>query len=360
MPIRTRHVLLIAGAAWVVRRRPRRKLRAPRPPLWPLPGGGAAAPAVAPGALRLTVDERTMEADGVVRLRLTGEELPAWEPGAHLDLVLSSGTVRQYSLCGDPADTAGYAIAIRRIDEGRGGSREAHDLLREGERVEVHGPRNRFPLVDAPAYVFVAGGIGITPILPMLRAAEAAGTPWRLLYGGRSRRTMPFLDEIEKLGGPAGRVTVAAEDEQGLPDLSALLVGLPEGAAVYCCGPEGLMDAVAALCVRTPPDGGLHLERFSPATGSPAGEERAFEVELRRTGRTVTVPAGTSALAALRAEALPDIAYSCQQGFCGTCQQSVLSGEVDHRDELLTDTERIDSMLICVSRARGERLTLDL
>jgi len=149
-------------------------------------------------------------------------------------------------------------------------------------------------------------------------------------------------------------VTVVAEDEDGLPDLDALFTGLPEGTAVHCCGPEGLMEAVAA---RLPDGATLHLERFAPRTSTDGNG--AFEVELRRSGRTLTVPADSTVLAAVRAE-LPDTAYSCEQGFCGTCQQRVLEGEIDHRDELLTDAERGDSMLICVSRSRGDRLVLDM
>ncbi|MER7972043.1 PDR/VanB family oxidoreductase, partial [Streptomyces sp. NPDC096080] len=299
--------------------------------------------------LRLAVTARETVADGVVLLRLEGRELPRWEPGAHLDVVLPSGAVRQYSLCGDPADTGAYTIAVRLVDDGRGGSRELHEQVLEGAELEVRGPRNRFPLVAAPGYVFVAGGIGVTPILPMLRSLPE-GTPWRLLYGGRSRASMPFLDEVERLGG-SGRVTVAAEDESGLPDLDALLADLPAGTAVYCCGPEGLIAAVAEQAP------GVRLERFAP--GAAAGGDGAFEVELRRSGRTLTVEPGHSVLAAVRAE-LPDTVYSCAQGFCGTCQQRVLEGEVDHRDELLTDGERGDSMLICVSRARGDRIVLDM
>lgn len=274
--------------------------------------------------------------------------MPRWEPGAHLDLVLPSGLVRQYSLCGDPADTSSYTVAARLIEDGRGGSREMHERVREGTHVEVRGPRSRFPLVEAPSYVFVVGGIGITPVLPMLRAL-GDGTPWRLLYGGRTRASMPFLEEVGKLGGD--RVTVVAEDEDGLPDLDGLLGDAPIGAAVYCCGPEGLIAAVAE---RFPQ---VRLERFAPRTATDGNG--AFEVELRRSGRTLTVPAESTLLAAVRAE-LPDTAYSCEQGFCGTCEQRVLEGEVEHRDELLTDAERGDSMLICVSRARSERLVLDM
>jgi len=268
--------------------------------------------------------------------------------------VLPSGLVRQYSVCGDPEDTSSYTVAARLVAEsegGRGGSREVHEQLREGMEVEVRGPRNRFPLTPAPSYVFVAGGIGITPVLAMIRSLRQ-GVEWRLLYGGRTRASMPFLEEIEKLD--EARVTVVAQDEDGLPDLDALFADAPDGTAVYCCGPEGLMDAVAA---RLPAGATLHLERFSPRTSTEGNGP--FEVELRRSGRTVTVSAQSTVLAAVRAE-LPDTAYSCEQGFCGTCQQRVLEGEIEHRDELLTDAERSDSMLICVSRALGERIVLDM
>ncbi|MER0445251.1 PDR/VanB family oxidoreductase [Streptomyces sp. Edi4] len=346
---------LATGAALLTRRALRRRIGAS--PLWPLPalehpisGHGARRSTV---ALRLTVTERTEPAEGVVRLRLEaldGADLPAWEPGAHLDLVLPSGLVRQYSLCGDPADRTSYTIATRLIADGRGGSREVHEQLQEAVELSVRGPRNRFPLVASPSYVFVAGGIGITPVLPMIRAVEAAGVPWRLLYGGRSRAAMPFLDEIEGFGA---RVSVVAEDESGLPDLAAFLAACPADAAVYCCGPEPLMDAVAAVLGpgRLP-----HLERFAPGAASTGA---GFEVELRRSGRTLAVPADRTLLSVLRAE-VPGISYSCEQGFCGTCQQRVIEGEMDHRDELLTDAEREDSLLVCVSRSRGGRLVLDL
>ncbi|NEE59423.1 oxidoreductase, partial [Streptomyces sp. SID8455] len=180
------------------------------------------------------------------------------------------------------------------------------EQLREGEEIEVRGPRNRFPLVEAEAYVFVAGGIGITPVLPMLRSLAARGADWRLLYGGRSRGSMPFLDEIEKLGAQGGRVTVVAQDEAGHPDTAAALADIAPGTAVYCCGPEPLMDAVTAAL----PEGcTLHLERFSAASAD-AADSGAFEVELHRSGRTVQVAAGQSVLAAVRAE-LPHVAYSC-------------------------------------------------
>ncbi|WP_282691907.1 PDR/VanB family oxidoreductase [Streptomyces sp. CC208A] len=348
-------VALVAGAALLVRRAVRSRMTTA--PLWPLPsleepvsgyGRGATVPR------RVLVTGRAVPAEGVVELRLEGERLPSWEPGAHLDVVLPSGRVRQYSLCGDPGQADVYRIATRLIEEeqgGRGGSREVHEQLHEGAEVEIRGPRNRFPLVAAPSYVFVAGGIGVTPVLPMVRAAEAAGADWRLVYCGRSRATMPYLAELVRLGGD--RVTVVAEDEAGYPDL-AFLGSVPSETQVYCCGPDGLMDAVTAAM----PEGRApRLERFSavaPAGGTP------FEVELRRSGRTVAVAADRSVLAAVREE-VPGLMYSCTQGFCGTCVQTVLEGEVDHRDELLTEAERAaGSMLVCVSRCTGRKLVLDL
>ncbi|MCI3270206.1 PDR/VanB family oxidoreductase [Streptomyces cylindrosporus] len=334
-----RTVAVLAGAALLTRRALRRRIQAS--PLWPMPAlENPTSGRPRSRALRLLVTAHETVAEGVVQLRLEGRDLPRWEPGAHLDLVLPSGVVRQYSLCGDPADTSAYTVATRLVEGGRGGSREVHEQVAEGMELEVRGPRNRFPLVAARSYVFIAGGIGITPILPMLRAL-GDGVEWRLLYCGRSRESMPFLEEVEKLGGD--RVTVVT----GRPDLDALDV--PGEAAVYCCGPEGLMAAVEE---RYPQ---VHLERFTPHAAPGA----AFEVELRRSGRTLTVGADSTVLAAVRTE-LPDTAYSCEQGFCGTCQQRVLEGEVEHRDELLTDAERGDSMLICVSRARSERLVLDM
>lgn len=345
-------LLLAAGTAFVVRRALRRRVQGPSKR--PLPASAPADSGRARSrALTLLVTAHERVADGVVRLRLEGTDLPRWEPGAHLDLVLPSGLVRQYSLCGDPEDTSSYTVAARLVEDGRGGSREVHEQVREGMELEVRGPRNRFPLVEAPAYAFVAGGIGITPVLPMLRALPE-GTGWRLLYGGRTRASMPFLEEIGKLDPEGGLVTVVAEDEDGRPDVDAFLADLSEGTAVYCCGPEGLMAAVAE---RLPAGVAPHLERFAPGTAADGGAE--FEVELRRSGRTLTVPGDSSVLAAVRAE-LPNTPYSCEQGWCGTCQQKVLEGEIDHRDELLTDSERGDSMLICVSRCRSARLVLDM
>ncbi|WP_405493604.1 PDR/VanB family oxidoreductase [Streptomyces sp. NBC_00096] len=341
----------LAGAAWLTKRAIGRRIDSGSP-LWPLPALETPVSGYSPRRwIPALIVSRTEPADGVLSLTLESAELPAWTPGAHVDVTLPSGLVRQYSLCGDPAEQGRWTIAIRLVGDGRGGSREAHAQLVEGAELPVRPPRNRFPLVPSPSYVFVAGGIGITPVLPMLRAATAAGAAWTLIYGGRSRGSMPFASELAASYGD--RVTLVPEDEAGLPDLSPLADPGP-GTLVYCCGPAPLMAAVeAAVPAGTP----VHLERFAPAAAG--GDSRPFTVELHRSGRVIEVAAGESTLTAVRRE-LPNTPYSCRQGFCGTCQHRVLSGDIDHRDTLLTDGEREDSMLLCVSRAAGDHLVLDL
>ncbi|MEU6841556.1 PDR/VanB family oxidoreductase [Streptomyces sp. NPDC046716] len=299
----------------------------------------------------LVVAERRPEATGVVSLTLRrpdGAALPAWEPGAHIDLVLGEGLERQYSLCG--GDASSWRIAVLREPAGRGGSAYVHDELTPGRHIRARGPRNHFRLEAAPAYRFVAGGIGITPILPMLAAADA---PWTLSYGGRSRSSMAFTGELTARY-PAERVRF----QEGPLDLPPLLAGLRPGELVYACGPESLLAAVEALV----PAGSLRTERFTPVAAPAGYGDESFEVELARSGRTLTVPAGRSILTTLR-DAGVDVLYSCAEGTCGTCETDVLAGEVDHRDGVLTAQERAgnETLMVCVSRAaRGGRLTLDL
>jgi ferredoxin-NADP reductase len=306
--------------------------------------------------LKLVVDEVRAEASDVRSLRLVcadGSELPSWQPGSHLDVLLPSGRCRQYSLCGDPADRSSYRIAVRRLADGGGGSRELHDSISAGSTLTIRGPRNAFPYVDAAGYLFIAGGIGITPILPMVKQAAAGSKPWQLVYTGRSRASMPFLDELIALD-PA-RVRIRPYDEYGFPCTGAeLLEYAPAGATVYCCAPPTMIanvrrDRPASAAAA------LHYERF---TTPPVVGGTPFEIELRRSNRVLTVPADRSALDVIRGTA-PNVAYSCQQGFCGTCRTRVISGDVEHRDRVLTDRERTDTMTICVSRGRGGRIVLD-
>lgn len=324
----------------------------------------ASAGAVDDHRMRLRIVERRVEAhdNDVVSLLLAapdGRALPSWRPGAHLDLELPSGRLRQYSLCGDPADRQHYRIAVRRIPEGLGGSTEVHDTLHRGVDLTVRGPRNAFPFVppgygsSATRVHFVAGGIGITPILPMVRLAHRFGLEWTMVYTGRTRDALPFLAELESFGD---RVTVRTDDDFGLPGAADLLPDVGTGAAIYCCGPVP-MTATVAAAVRELPDVELHSERFSPA---PVVDGTPFRVELAQTGEVLDIPADRPILdEVLRAR--PDIAYSCRQGFCRTCKVRVLDGDADHRDTVLTPEERAaGELLICVSRCAGDRLVLDL
>ena len=311
--------------------------------------------------LRLRVTRRRTGAEGVVVLDLadpSGADLPEWSPGAHVDLRLPGEVTRQYSLCGDPADRTTWRIGVLREAQGRGGSQHVHEALHEGAEVDVRGPRNHFELVPSPRYLFIAGGIGITPLLPMLAAAEAAGAEWELHYGGRSRRSMAFLEALEEATGT--RVTLHPQDEVGLIDLDRLLGTPRPDTRVYCCGPEPLLQAVERHCADWPV-GSLHLERFAPKDVGGPVLTGSFEVELATSGLSLTVPPEKSVLQVVE-EAGIAVLSSCQEGTCGTCETPVLGGVVDHRDSLLTPAEQAanDTMFICVSRAACPRLVLEL
>lgn len=325
-------------------------------------------PKLVPRATKLRIGTITQEAEGVVSLTLHSTNdtaLAPWQPGAHLDITLPSGRKRQYSLCGDPSDRRHYRIAVRLIAAGKGGSRELH-ALREGEVLEVSEPRNAFPFIDAPSYFFLAGGIGITPVLPMVREAAARGSDWSIVYAGRSRASMPFLAELDALASAhPGRVHVWTEDEAGAPNPAHWLAHAPRNAIAYVCGPAPLLAAVQSslLDARVNVNANvnvkaLHFERFAAA---PIVAGTAFELVLARSGLTLPVAADESALDALLRR-LPHAAHSCRQGFCGTCKVRTLTGAVEHRDELLTPAQRRDTMLLCVSRAAaaGGRIVIDM
>lgn len=313
--------------------------------------------------LDLVIAARTTLARDVVRLDLAdpaGGPLPGWQPGAHIDVLLGPGMIRQYSLCGDPADRGTWRIAVLRENAGRGGSRLLHDTLGPGSVLATRGPRNHFPLEPAGRYLFVAGGIGITPIVPMIAAADAAAVPWTLVYGGRSRSSMAFAAGLA--ARHPGRVELRPQDETGLLDLEALLGRPAHGTAVYCCGPESLIAAVESGCGQAGWDpAALHVERFvSRPRAQPAGPA-SFEIELARSGVRLVVPPEVSILKAVEAAGVA-VLSSCTEGTCGTCETSVLDGTPEHRDSVLTTAERAaaDVMMICVSRSMTPRLVLDL
>ncbi|MGW0036926.1 PDR/VanB family oxidoreductase [Gordonia sp. NPDC003376] len=299
-------------------------------------------------------------ADGVVALTLAdtdGGQVPRWEPGAHIDLVLDDDTVRQYSLCGDESDPDTLRVAVLREQDGRGGSRQVHDRLEEGDVLPVAGPRNNFPLVDGSEYLFIAGGIGITPLVPMMARAAAGGARWSLLFGGRTRTAMAFVDELEDRY--PGMVAARPQDVHGLLDLDAALDRVSPGTHVYCCGPGPLLRAVEDRCRDR--DVTLHVEHFTPKQIDDARPDAAFEVVLDRSGTAVAVGADESVLDALERSGV-DVEFSCREGTCGTCETAVLDGTPEHRDSVLDDDERAanDCMMVCVSRSRSPRLVLDL
>jgi ferredoxin-NADP reductase len=298
--------------------------------------------------------------DSAVCLRLeaaAGGALPAWEPGAHVDLLLPNGLTRQYSLCGDPNDRACWRLGVLRETASRGGSAYIHDHLKPGAVIAARGPRNHFPFVKGKTYRFIAGGIGITPILPMICAAEHDGARWRLFYGGRRRSSMAFVDEVHCFGE---RAAIIPQDEFGMLDLDRILDRLSADDAVYCCGPEPLLEAIETRFAAGL-KGTLSVERFKASDGAQSGDQISFKVVLRRSGRTVDVGPGESILEALEREGLRPL-FSCRQGQCGSCETTIIAGRPDHRDSVLSESERMvgKTMMICLSRSHDPVLELDL
>jgi ferredoxin-NADP reductase len=306
----------------------------------------------------------TAVADGIVRLRLVspdGKPLPRWTAGSHIDVECGTPALsRQYSLCGDPDDAGALEIAVLHEPGGRGGSAWVHENVRAGDRLRIRGPRNHFRLDESlKKAIFIAGGIGITPVSAMARRAKALGMDYELHYSGRSRAAMAFLDELAVLHGE--RLHVYARDEGRRNDLNALLRQPLPGAQVYACGPLRMLEALETCCAAWP-EGALRVEHFEStlATLDPS-KEHAFEVELKDSGIVVTVPPDQTLLSALRA-ANVDVQSDCEEGLCGSCEVRVLAGRVDHRDVVLTRSERDANarMMACCSRACDGRLVLEL
>ena len=329
-------------------------------PRWGTPG--AAAPTAV--TAEVVVQQVREAATDVLELTLApagGGTLPAWAPGAHLELALPSGRRRQYSLCGDPAAPT-WTVAVLREPGGRGGSVEVHEVAVPGARFTVRGPRNHFPLLDAQEHLLVAGGIGVTPVLAMARELVAAGRPVSMVYGGRTAGSMAFLPELTALLGD--RLTVVPQDTSGHPDVAGALAAAGPGVAVYCCGPGPMIAAVRTACAAAGLADRLHTELFTAPEDGPVfdtAHDTAFSVTLARTGVTVPVPADRR-LGEVLKEVTGAVAYDCEQGYCGSCETRVLGGEPEHRDTVLTEDDRAAgrSMMVCVGRARGASLTLDL
>ncbi|MET0693071.1 MAG: PDR/VanB family oxidoreductase [Propionibacteriaceae bacterium] len=293
-----------------------------------------------------------------------GRDLPPWDPGSHIDLLLPSPDgpplERQYSLCGDPADRQRYRVAVLREEAGRGGSAAVHSALAVGDVVRIRGPRNHFPFDPPPGVpvTFIAGGIGITPFLSMSAEAEARGVDFTLIYAGRARPRMAFATDLADRYGERLRVHVSGE--QTRLDVLLTIASLPPEAHLYACGPNGLIAAIETAWDPRPTSQ-LHVEHFEAKEFGPPVWQAPFELELALTGVTVEVPLERTVLDAVEEQGVL-VVSSCRKGTCGTCETPVLEGDIEHRDSVLTPDEQdaADTMMICVSRAAGPRLVLDL
>jgi ferredoxin-NADP reductase len=313
------------------------------------------------------VSQMTWEAEGIVSLRLSriesNDPLPAWEPGAHIDVYVPDGTTRQYSLCGDPGDLSSWQIAVLREPEGRGGSAYIHDELRVGDKLLVTRPKQSFALEEASYHALVAGGVGITPIMAFAEHLHREGRPFRLVYGGRTGKSMAFRERLDALGD---RVTFLAEDRDGRPDLDQVVAQVPDGGLIYVCGPLPLLRAVqsAAEAVHGSDQDMVRFELFSRAgverLSAPLDGE-SYELVLAKSGHTLRLKPETSILETVLALGV-EVENDCRDGICGSCVTPILSGTVDHQDLVLTKKEQaaMDKMMICCSRPTCDRLELDL
>lgn len=290
--------------------------------------------------------------------RPDGAPLPAASAGAHVDVHLANGITRSYSLLHAGAAPTRYVIGVKRDPNSRGGSRYMHEQLRVGALVELSAPRNLFPLDEQAAHtVLIAGGIGITPILCMAERLEQIGASFELWYASRSRADLAFLPELARFGA---RLHLHVDGEaNAVLDMAAIVAAAPAQAHFYCCGPAPMLAAYEAAASGRPPET-VHLERFGAAQPIATGGD-GYVVSLARSGIELRVPTGSTLLQVLTSNGIA-VDSSCEAGICGCCEVGVLEGEVDHRDEVLTPAQRAGnkSMMACCSRAKGERLVLDL
>jgi vanillate O-demethylase ferredoxin subunit len=320
---------------------------------------------VAPARLTLAVQVAEVRAEArdvmTIELRaIDGGELPQFEPGAHLDVHLANGLVRQYSLTNDWRERHRYVIGVGRVADSRGGSIYVHNSIRAGMQIKIGAPLNNFQLdPGADRFLFIAGGIGITPIMAMVRWCIANEKPWRLIYAARSRQRAAFYEELCGLSREC--VHFHFDDESGqFLDVAQALASWSEGERIYCCGPGQLMESVKALSA-TLPDGTVRFEWFTVPESDKAAESNSFTVRLERSGVDFEVPEQKSILEVLEEHGF-EVPFSCREGLCGTCVTNVLSGEPDHRDYVLSDEERASGkmMTICCSRSKSPVIALDL
>ncbi|MBF9033236.1 2Fe-2S iron-sulfur cluster binding domain-containing protein [Rhodobacterales bacterium HKCCE2091] len=319
------------------------------------------------GDIPVRVKQMRHEADTVLSVEfetLDGSPMPAVAPGAHVDVILTPDLRRSYSLTRAlPGDDTTCTVAIHRDPASKGGSSHVHEKLRVGDRIRLSRPKNNFPLHDGPEKsVLIAGGIGITPILAMIRSLTEAGRDWHLHYAARKRSAAAFLAEIEDCAdrsGGKGAVTTHFDDEAGgaLIDIAGILAAESE-AHFYCCGPEPMLAAYEAAARDVPKDR-VHVEYFSAT--EEAAREGGFDVVLNRSGKTLHVEPGKTILDVLIANKVM-VPFSCTEGTCGTCETVVIEGRPDHRDAILSDEERqkSETMMVCCSGSKSAKLVLDL
>jgi len=315
--------------------------------------------------LQLRVLSVSLEAEGIRSFDLRPvpplRELPPFTAGAHIDLHLPNGLIRSYSLLNAPGETHRYLIAVNKDPNSRGGSSYLHGTLRVGDVVSAGMPRNNFPLDETAAHsILIAGGIGITPMWCMIQRLEQIGRRWTLHYAARTRRNAALLDAIGKLAGGDGKVELTFDAEPGgvMLDLAGIVARAPPDAHLYCCGPVPMLESFERAAAGRAP-GTVHVEYF--AAKDKPDTAGGFTVELARSGTTIFVPVGKTILDALIDEGV-SVDYSCQEGICGMCEVRVLEGMPDHRDLVLSATEKAgnESMMICCSGARSPKLVLDL
>ncbi|MFE3837612.1 PDR/VanB family oxidoreductase [Pseudogemmobacter sonorensis] len=326
------------------------------------PGTGASVPVAPAGPLGLRVSAIRWLAPTIREIELSapdGGPLPAPSAGAHIDLSLPGDLSRSYSLVNAPGDDRRYLVAVNRDAASRGGSAHICETMRVGDMLQVSAPLNTFPMADADLSVFFAGGIGITPVLSMIRAAAARGRNWELHYAVRDRDSGAYLPELAALAAATGGLVHLHEDKAagGVMDIAPRVAAVPEGAHLYCCGPAPM---IAAFLKATEgrPEATLHVEHFSNDFEI---SDKSFTVVLRRKGMEVTVPAGKTIIDAL-VEAGVRVNYSCREGVCGTCETRVIDGVPDHKDNVLSDREKASNkvIMICCSSAKSDRLVLDI
>jgi phthalate 4,5-dioxygenase reductase subunit len=309
--------------------------------------------------LRVTRNEAIADGINLIEFRDPADKpLPEFSAGAHITIRVPNGMLRKYSLCNDPAERDRYQVAVKREVNGRGGSTNLIDKVKAGDQLMVAPPVNDFGLPPrAQDFLFIAGGIGITPMMAMIREVQKQGKRFRLFYCTRSPETTAFVAELSK---PEYQGLVTIHHDHGDPscslDLKPILAERKNREHLYCCGPRPLMEAVRAMTDHWSSTA-VHFEAFSEAETHKASD-KPFKVRLARSGKLLDVPVTKTILEVLRENGL-DVPSSCETGTCGTCRTKLLAGEADHRDLVLAEHERKDQIMICVSRARGDEITID-